>query len=91
MIDPTLIDAAGTVTAAAAVYVAGQARRISKRLEDHDTLLYGTEKDDGIDGIASAAVDADRRSTANLKRIRHADGIDLNYDPEVSTAAATAE
>lgn len=67
--DPTLIDAVGTVTAAAALYVARMAKSFADVVEDHETAIYGTEQEDGNIGVAQLAVDADRRSRSNEDRI----------------------
>ena len=67
--DPTLIDVAGSVGAAGILFLCREARKVLSTLEDHETAIYGTDEDDGNEGIATVAVRADRRSRRNEDRV----------------------
>lgn len=63
-------DAAATVTASAALYVARKARSISRKLDRYDTILFGDDRIEGRDGIANIALENERRSLENRDAIR---------------------
>lgn len=50
-LDPSLVDALGTVTASGALYVAREIRKIRHETERHSKLLEGFEDSEAYDGL----------------------------------------
>lgn len=70
------------LTTTAALYVAQQARKVARKVERFDRVLFGDDRVDGRDGIANIALENERRSLENRETLN-----ELEHAPKGATDA----